>query len=123
MKNCVFCKIIEKRLPADIVFENDRLIVFKDINPAAPVHLLIVPKQHISTLSDCTESHTGILGEMMALIPRIADQQKIGVVGSTPDTRTGGYRVIINTGPDGKQEVYHLHVHLIGGARPWRDNK
>jgi histidine triad (HIT) family protein len=123
MNDCIFCQIINRRLPADIVFENDRLIVFKDINPVAPVHLLIVPKQHISTLSDCNESHTTILGEMMAVIPRVADQQKIGVVGSTPGAQTGGYRVIINTGPDGKQEVYHLHAHLIGGARPWRDSK
>jgi len=123
MDNCPFCKIIERRLPADIIYENDRILVFRDINPAAPVHFLIVPKQHIPTLSDCHEGHTAILGEMMAVVPRIADMQKIGVVGSTPETRTGGYRVIINAGPDGRQEVYHLHVHMIGGPRPWKDNK
>ena len=123
MENCPFCKIVARRLPADIVYENERLMVFKDINPAAPVHLLIVPKLHIPTLSDCHGGHAAILGEMMAIVPKIADQQKIGVVGSTAETRRGGYRIIINAGPDGKQEVYHLHIHLIGGPRPWRDNK
>jgi histidine triad (HIT) family protein len=123
MENCPFCKIVERRLPADIVYENDRILVFKDINPSAPVHLLIVPKQHIQTLSDCNEGHASLLGEMMAIIPRLADQQRIGVVGSTQQTRTGGYRIIINTGPDGRQEVYHMHIHLIGGPRPWKDNK
>lgn len=123
MENCPFCRIIERRLPADIVYENDRIIAFKDINPAAPVHLLVVPKQHIQTLSDCSESHASLLGEMMAVVPRLADQLRIGVVGNTPETRTGGYRVIINTGPDGRQEVYHFHIHVIGGPRPWRDNK
>jgi histidine triad (HIT) family protein len=120
MENCPFCKIVNRRLPADIVYENDRILVFKDINPAAPVHLLIVPKIHIQTLSDCTGVHAGLLGEMMALIPSLADHQRIGVVGSTPETRVGGYRVTINTGPDGRQEVYHLHIHLIGGPRPWK---
>ncbi len=90
MENCPFCKIVERRLPADIIYENDRILVFRDINPAAPVHFLIVPKQHIPTLSDCHEDHAALLGEMMAVIPRIAHQQKIGVVGSTPETRNGG---------------------------------
>ncbi|MDR1310986.1 MAG: histidine triad nucleotide-binding protein [Burkholderiaceae bacterium] len=120
MENCPFCKIVNRRLPADIVYENDRVLVFRDIHPAAPVHLLVVPKIHIQTLSDCTGVHAGLLGEMMALIPSLADQQRIGVVGSTAETRVGGYRIIINTGPDGGQEVYHLHIHLIGGPRPWK---
>lgn len=123
MENCPFCKIIERRLPAEIVYENERILAFKDINPAAPVHLLVVPKQHIQTLSDCHESHAPLLGEMLAVIPKLADQFRIGVVGSTPQTSSGGYRVIINAGPDARQEVYHLHIHMLGGPRPWKDNK
>jgi len=120
MENCIFCKIVNGTLPAAIVYQNERILVFKDINPAAPVHLLIIPKRHIPTLSHCTEDDAGILGEMMALIPKLAKEHGCAVEGDTRDESTGGYRIIINAGPNGSQEVYHLHIHFIGGARPWR---
>ena len=71
MDNCIFCKIVAKQIPASVVYEDDDVLAFKDINPAAPVHLLVIPKQHVSTLSDTTEEHTAVLGKMLALAPRL----------------------------------------------------
>jgi len=104
MDNCIFCKIVAKQIPAGVVYEDDELLAFKDINPAAPVHLLVIPKQHVATLSDCTDDHAALLGKMLALAPKLAAEHGIAV----------------KQGPDGGQEVYHLHLHVYGGQRPWR---
>ena len=120
MEDCIFCKIVKKELPSTLVFENERIMVFKDIHPAAPVHLLIIPKKHIPTLSHCSEDDAALLGEMMALRPKLAREEGIAVSGTETGTPQGGFRVVVNTGPDGKQDVYHMHIHLMGGPRPWK---
>ena len=119
MSQCLFCKIAAGEIPSDKVFENDELLVFKDIYPAAPVHLLIIPKRHVSTLSDCNSEDTELLGRMLALVPVLAEQQGCHVREDESGTRLGGFKTLINSGPDGGQEVYHLHIHLIGGPKPW----
>jgi len=118
--NCLFCKIAAKQIPASIVYEDEHVLAFKDINPAAPVHLLIIPKQHVSTLSDCDASHTAVLGKMLALAPRLAEEHGISVVTDAEGEPSRGYKTLINSGPDGGQVVYHLHMHVYGGPRPWR---
>ena len=123
MPNCIFCKIAAKQIPATIVYEDDDLLAFKDINPAAPVHLLVIPKLHVSTLSDCTEQHLPMLGKMLALVPKLAQEHGCNVSIDADGTAHGGYKTLINSGPDGGQEVYHLHLHMYGGARPWRGQR
>lgn len=123
MSDCIFCKIAEKKIPSKTVYEDDDLIAFHDINPAAPVHLLIVPKQHIATLADCDENHTALLGKMILLAPRLAREQGCGYVANGDGVGSGGFKTLFNTGPDGGQEVYHLHMHVIGGPRPWRGQR
>lgn len=122
MDNCLFCKIAAKAIPADIVYEDDELLAFKDINPAAPVHLLLIPKRHVATLSDCGAEHTALLGRLLALAPALAAQQGCAVMHGE-DGPSGGYKTLINSGPDGGQEVYHLHLHVIGGPKPWRGQR
>jgi histidine triad (HIT) family protein len=107
--NCLFCKIAAGQIPAKKVYEDDELIAFHDIHPWAPVHILLVPKQHIESMTDVTAEHAGLLGRMMALSPRL--MRELGV--------SNGFRHVINTGPDGGQEVMHLHMHVMGGPRPW----
>jgi histidine triad (HIT) family protein len=107
--NCIFCKIVAGQIPSRKVHEDDELLAFHDINPWAPVHVLVIPKVHIATLSDVQPTHEALLGRMLGLAPRLMAQ--LGV--------TNGYRTVINTGPDGGQEVYHLHMHVMGGPRPW----
>jgi histidine triad (HIT) family protein len=119
MDNCLFCKIVAGDISSDKVYEDDELMVFKDIFPAAPVHLLIIPKRHVSTLSDCVGSDTALLGRMLALVPVLAEQQGCHVRVDDAGNQHGGFKTLINSGPDGGQEVYHLHIHLIGGPRPW----
>ncbi|MFC3110608.1 histidine triad nucleotide-binding protein [Undibacterium arcticum] len=119
MDHCIFCKIAAKQIPASVVYEDDSFLAFKDINPAAPVHFMIIPKQHVPTLSACNNSHTEMLGKLLALVPQLAAEQGCGVTTDTNGRETGGYKTLINTGPDGGQEVYHLHIHVIGGPRPW----
>jgi histidine triad (HIT) family protein len=120
VENCIFCKIVAKKIPADVVYEDNDFLAFKDIRPAAPVHLLLIPKQHIATLSDCEESQADILGKMLSRVPKLASEYGCGAVAGADGNYTGGYKTLINTGPEGGQEVYHLHVHIIGGPRPWR---
>ncbi|QYF95344.1 histidine triad nucleotide-binding protein [Massilia sp. PAMC28688] len=120
MENCLFCKIAAKQIPSSIVHEDDDLLAFKDIHPAAPVHLLIIPKQHVATLSDTTEAHTAVLGKMLALAPKLAAEHGCAVHHGVDGKPGGGFKTLINSGPDGGQEVYHLHMHLIGGPHPWR---
>ena len=98
-------------------------MAFHDINPAAPVHFLIVPKQHVATLGDCGESHAAMLGKMLLLAPKLAQEQGCGYTVDEAGNVAGGYKTLFNTGPDGGQEVYHLHMHVIGGPRPWRGQR
>ncbi|WP_025917070.1 histidine triad nucleotide-binding protein [Herminiimonas sp. CN] len=123
MDNCIFCKIAAKIMPSEIVYEDDTLLAFKDINPAAPVHLLVIPKQHIGTLSDCGSADAGLLAQMLLLAPKLAKEFGCALTNDANNGLTGGYRTMINTGPDGGQEVYHLHLHVIGGPRPWRGRR
>jgi histidine triad (HIT) family protein len=123
MTNCIFCKIADKQIPSKMIYEDDDVIAFHDINPAAPVHFLIVPKQHIPTLSDCNERHAALLSKMMLLAPKLAQEQGCGYMADSGENGSGGYKTLINTGPNGGQEVYHLHLHVIGGPRPWRGQR
>ncbi|HJV97084.1 MAG TPA: histidine triad nucleotide-binding protein [Albitalea sp.] len=108
--HCIFCKIVAGQIPSRKVFEDEELFVFHDIHPWAPVHFLIIPKQHIATLYDTSpEHHQALLGRMLSLAPQLALQQGV----------TNGFRTLINTGADGMQEVQHLHMHVMGGPRPW----
>jgi histidine triad (HIT) family protein len=107
--NCIFCKIIAGQIPAKKVFEDGELLAFHDIHPWAPVHVLVIPKLHIATLADVGPEHDALLGRMLGLAPKL--MRELGV--------TNGFRTVINTGADGGQEVYHLHMHVMGGPRPW----
>ncbi|MCK7497148.1 MAG: histidine triad nucleotide-binding protein [Comamonadaceae bacterium] len=111
MSDCIFCRIANGEIPSKKVYEDDEVLVFHDIHPAAPVHLLMVPKQHVDSLDHGAGSSTSaLLGKMLVLAPRLAREQGA----------TDGFRIVINNGPDGGQEVYHLHVHVLGGPRPWK---
>jgi histidine triad (HIT) family protein len=118
MDNCIFCKIAAKQIPASIVYEDEDVLAFKDINPAAPVHLLIIPKRHVATLSDCDDAE--LLGKLLAMAPKLAAEHGCAVTTGADGERGGGFKTLINSGPDGGQEVYHLHLHMYGGPRPWR---
>ncbi len=120
MNNCIFCKIAAKQIPSTLIYEDEELMAFHDIHPAAPVHFLIIPKMHIATLSDCKPSHGAMLGRMLVLAPKLAQEQGCGYVMNAEGQGSGGYKTVFNTGPDGGQEVYHLHLHVIGGPQPWR---
>ena len=119
MENCIFCKIIAKQIPSEAIYEDEDLLAFKDIHPAAPVHFLIIPKLHMASLADAQPEHAELLGRMLELAPKLAQEQGCGVTKNADGSLTGGYKTLINTGPDGGQEVYHLHMHVMGGARPW----
>lgn len=123
LDNCIFCKIVAKQIPSEFVYEDDDLIAFHDINPAAPVHLLIVPKQHMETLADCSDKHAVLLGKMLLLAPKLAQAHGCGYTVDADGAKAGGYKTLFNTGPNGGQEVYHLHMHVIGGPRPWRGQR
>lgn len=111
--NCIFCKIIEGKIPSRKVYEDDQVYAFHDINPWAPVHFLLIPKLHIPSMAQVSIEHAGLMGHMMVLAPRLAAQE-----GCRPYPE-GGFRIQCNTGGDGGQEVHHLHLHVIGGPRPW----
>jgi histidine triad (HIT) family protein len=112
--NCIFCKIVTGQIPSRKVYEDDELTAFHDIHPWAPVHFLIVPKAHIPSMAQLTPEHERLMGRLMVLAPRLALEQ-----GCEPYPQ-GGFRIVCNTGEHGGQEVHHLHVHVIGGPRPWR---
>jgi|SRR5277367_285221 histidine triad (HIT) family protein len=105
MSDCIFCNIIQRQIPADIVDEDDNFLVFKDIHPKASTHLLVVPKQHIESLSSLTEKESELAALLMLKLPEVA--QKAGLQ---------GFRTVINTGRDGGQVVFHLHAHILGGT-------
>jgi histidine triad (HIT) family protein len=107
---CLFCRIARGELPSTRVYEDEDLVVFRDIHPAAPIHLLIVPRIHVESLIDAEPGHQSLLGKMLLLAPRLAREQGAD----------DGFRVVINNGTGGGQEVFHLHIHVLGGPRPWR---
>ncbi|GAA3994451.1 histidine triad nucleotide-binding protein [Comamonas faecalis] len=111
--DCLFCKIIDGKIPSKKVFEDEQVYAFHDIHPWAPVHFLIVPKTHLPSMAQAAPEHAALLGHMMLLAPRLAMEQGCNPY---PD---GGYRIVVNTGTEGGQEVHHLHMHVIGGPRPW----
>lgn len=108
--NCIFCKIVAGQIPSRKAYEDEELLAFHDIRPHAPVHLLLIPKRHLHSLQEAGPQDEALLGRMLALAPRLAREHGAD----------NGFRVVVNTGPDGGQEVYHLHLHIMGGPRPWR---
>jgi histidine triad (HIT) family protein len=113
--DCIFCKIAAGTIPSKKVYEDDDFYAFHDINPAAETHVLVIPRKHIETLSHCGPQHAALLGNMMVLVAKLAEQ--LGCAYTGGDT---GFRATINVGPGGGQEVYHLHAHILAGPRPWR---
>jgi len=105
---CLFCRIIKKEIPAKIVFEDDKILAFEDIKPQAPVHILLIPKRHIGKVSDLTEADARMAGELILAAKKIAGERGVG--GS-------GYRIVLNCDKDAGQEVFHLHLHLLGGRK------
>ena len=103
--NCTFCKIVDKQQPSDIVYENDKVIAFRDINPSAPTHILIVSKKHIASIKDIEEKDQDLIGEIVYSAKKIAEDQKIDE----------GYKLVFNVGRKGGQVIDHLHLHLLGG--------
>jgi len=101
----IFSKIIRREIPADIVYEDNLCLAFRDVNPQAPVHVLIIPKEPIAKLADAESKDHALMGHLLLTVKRVAEQLEL----------TNGYRVVINTGEEGGQTVYHLHLHLLGG--------
>ena len=108
MEDCLFCKIIKREIPSTIVYEDEEILAFRDINPVAPVHVLVIPKKHISSLVDLKPEDEALVGKIYSVINKIAKQENIF---------ESGFRVVVNCGEDGGQEVKHLHFHLIGGKK------
>ena len=106
-EDCIFCKIIERKIPAKFEFENSDLIAIQDVNPQAPVHILIVPKKHIADINHITEENRPLVGDLIHRAKEIACQKKV----------EDGYRLVINNGAKAGQSVFHLHLHLLGGRR------
>jgi histidine triad (HIT) family protein len=106
--SCVFCKIVSNEVKAEFVYRDDQVIAFRDIHPVAPTHLLIVPNKHIESVSALEEEDEALMGHLFSVARKLAEEAGIS---------KGGYRLITNTGADGGQTVFHLHVHLIGGQR------
>ena len=108
MDDCLFCRIAAKKIPASVVYEDDEMLAFDDIHPQAPVHVLIIPKEHIASLNDLPEGREALLGRMVAKARDLAEAKGVA---------RGGFRVVLNTGRDSGQAVFHIHFHLIGGRR------
>ena len=111
--NCIFCKIAAGLIPSRKVYEDDEIFAFHDINPWAPVHFLIIPKLHIPSMAQVQPEHMALLGRIMVLAPRLALEN-----GCNPYPE-GGFHIVTNAGAEGGQEVHHLHIHVMGGPRPW----
>ncbi len=107
MMDCIFCKIVKGDIPSSKVYENEHVYAFRDINPQAPVHILVVPKEHISSVDEITAENSTLIAKIFEAIPEIAKSQNL----------SGGYRVISNCGADACQSVKHLHFHILGGAQ------
>lgn len=108
MQDCIFCKIIKREIPSTIVYEDEDVLAFRDIHPVTPVHVLVIPKKHIRSLVELTEEDEAIVGKIYTVINKIAKQEGI---------LEKGFRVIVNCGEDGGQEVEHLHFHILGGTK------
>ncbi len=108
MEDCIFCKIVSGTIPGDIVYRDDDVLAFRDINPVAPTHILIIPVKHVRTLDDIPSEEFSLTAKMLAVARKLAEQEKIS---------EQGYRLVINNGEYGGQIVQHLHLHLVGGRR------
>jgi histidine triad (HIT) family protein len=106
MTDCLFCKILKGEIPSDKIYEDDMVYVFRDLYPKADVHLLMIPRVHVESLNEFNESHDKVMVHMMHLLPKLAKEQGLDE----------GFRTIINTGKGGGQEIFHLHIHLLGGS-------
>ena len=110
-QSCIFCRIVAGEIPAAIVHQDDRSIAFRDLNPQAPVHLLVIPREHIRSLNDAKENNEATLGHLLHVAARVANEQGIA---------ESGYRTVINTNANAGQSVFHVHVHVLGGrALSW----
>jgi len=109
MSDCIFCRIARGEIPSKKIYEDEDIFAFHDIQPQAPVHFMVIPKQHIASLNEADLSHQAVLGKLLAKAGELARSQGL----------TDGFRTIINTGRIGRQEVYHLHVHILGGPEPF----
>ena len=107
MENCIFCKIVRGEIPSRKIYEDEWVLAFHDIHPIAPVHFMIIPKEHVASMAHLEEKHAAVMGRIMVLAQRLAAQE-----GSSE-----GFRTIVNTGRIGRQDVMHVHVHIIGGAQ------
>ncbi len=107
MEECIFCKIIKGEIPSQKIYEDEQILAFKDINPLAPVHILVIPKKHIETTNDLTKEDEAVIGKIFTVIKKLAKENNL----------ENGYRVVNNCGEDGGQEVKHLHFHLLGGRK------
>jgi histidine triad (HIT) family protein len=108
MTDCIFCKMADGTIRPDIVYETDRILAFRDIHPQANVHVLVIPKAHIPTLDDFPKEELDLAGELFRAVQEVARREGL---------TAGGYRTVINCRDDGGQEVYHLHLHVLGGRR------
>jgi len=106
MENCIFCKIVRGEIPSRKIYEDDLVLAFHDIHPVAPVHFMIIPKEHVASMADLEDKHAPAMGRIMVVARRLAAQE------GSPD----GFRTIINTGRIGRQDVMHVHVHIVGGS-------
>jgi histidine triad (HIT) family protein len=108
MTECIFCKIVGGEIPAELVYQDDEVLAFRDINPQAPIHMLIVPKRHIATLNDITPNDAGLIGKLYLVARQLANDMGVA---------DNGYRTLINCNKDGGQDVFHIHLHLLAGRR------
>lgn len=112
MADCIFCKIVSKEIPAEIIFETDNVLAFKDVSPLAPVHMVIIPKKHIASVNEFTIEDKDLIAELILTAQEIAKDLNIS---------EKGYKLLFRTGSDGGQEVPHIHLHLIGGAKLYEE--
>ena len=106
--DCIFCRIISGEIPSDILYQDEQVVAFRDINPKAPVHLLLVTRKHIESVAELSEDEASIMGHLVTVANRLAREAGIS---------EKGYRLVVNSGPEGGQEVPHLHLHLLGGRQ------
>jgi histidine triad (HIT) family protein len=108
VENCIFCKIANKQIPAEVVYENEKVLAFKDIVPQAPVHILLIPKEHVASTTEMVEGVASLARDLFAVVPLIVNKFSL---------LPGGFRIVINQGPNAGQAVPHLHLHILGGRQ------
>lgn len=108
MSNCLFCKMAAKEISPNVVYENERVLAFRDINPQAPMHVLVIPKEHVSTINDLDEAHATLVGEMFLAAKEVARLDGLS---------ESGYRTVMNCNADAGQTVFHIHLHVLGGRQ------